>query len=108
MSANPGLLNTVHDLTGSRVTVSAPLVHLCPHVPETDVGTVELTWTCHELTVELHSLAAYLASWSDQVVSHEELTLQLRLDLEAIDGIEDVVVTTRWRTAGMVVSVAQP
>lgn len=108
MSADRYLLRAVPDTTGCRVTVVATLVHLCPHVPETDAGTVELSWRCAEMTLEMHSLAAYLASWSDQQVSHEELTLQLVRDVEMVDGVTDVDATTRWRTAGMAVQVTNP
>jgi NADPH-dependent 7-cyano-7-deazaguanine reductase QueF len=106
MSAQPDLLSTVHDLSGSRVEVTAMLAHRCPHVPEVDAGTVTVSWRCHELTVELHSLAAYFSSWADQKISHEEITMQIRLDLERIDGIEEVDVSTEWVTAGMSVVVS--
>lgn len=105
MSADPDLLRTVHDLTGTRIQVTGPLVHRCPHVPEVDAGTVTVSWECRELTVELHSLAAYLASWQDQEVSHEEVTAQIRADFEQIDGIDDVSVTSSWVTAGLAVRV---
>lgn len=107
MTAAPSLLRAVPDETGSRVTVTGPLVHRCPHVPEVDAGTVTVSWVCAELTVELHSLAAYLASWADQEVSHEEITRQILVDLEAIDGIDLVAVTTAWKTAGLAVRIEQ-
>jgi NADPH-dependent 7-cyano-7-deazaguanine reductase QueF len=66
---------------------------------------VEVSWRVAEMTVELHALAAYLASWADQRISHEEVTEQIVRDLEALDGIEDVSAYTRWQTAGMAVTV---
>lgn len=106
MSADPSLLRVVDEQSPTAVTITGPLVHLCPHVPEVDAGTAELAWVCDGATVELHTLAAYLASWSDQAISHEELTEQIRADLSALEGIEHVRVVTRWRTAGMAVTVA--
>jgi NADPH-dependent 7-cyano-7-deazaguanine reductase QueF len=107
VSADPFLLRTVHDTTGATVAVTAPLVHECPHVPETDAGEVTITWRTEELTVELHSLSAYLASWARESISHEEVTAQIRADLDAIDGLEVLSVVTRWRTAGMAVTVTR-
>jgi NADPH-dependent 7-cyano-7-deazaguanine reductase QueF len=107
VTARPELLRLVPDTTRTRVTVSGPLVHRCPHVPEVDAGEVSVSWVCATMTVELHSLAAYLASWADQAISHEELTEQVCRDLEQLDGIEGVSVLTRWRTAGFAVTVEQ-
>jgi NADPH-dependent 7-cyano-7-deazaguanine reductase QueF len=108
MSADPGLLKGIPAETawGTRVSATGPLVHRCPVVPEVDAGEVTVSWTVGELTLELHALTAYLASWADQEVSHEEITEQIRADLdEGIDGIDDVTVETRWRTGGLAVVV---
>jgi NADPH-dependent 7-cyano-7-deazaguanine reductase QueF len=107
VTADPSLLRGVPDDTGSRVTVTGPITHRCPHVPEVDAGTITVSWVCAELTVELHSLSAYLASWAGQVVSHAELTRQVLVDLESIDGIDLVSVTTAWHTAGLAVRIEQ-
>jgi NADPH-dependent 7-cyano-7-deazaguanine reductase QueF len=107
VTARTELLRIVPDETRTRVTVTGPLVHRCPHVEEVDAGTVEVSWVCAEATVELHALAAYLASWEGQKISHEELTEQVCRDLEALDGIEGVSVATTWRTAGLAVRVEQ-
>ncbi len=107
MTARYEHLRIVPDDTQSRVTVTGPLVHRCPHVEEVDAGTVEVSWRCADATIELHSLAAYLASWEGQRVSHEELTAQIAADLEQLDGIEDVSVVSRWRTAGLAVTIEQ-
>jgi NADPH-dependent 7-cyano-7-deazaguanine reductase QueF len=105
VTADPSLLRTVPDTSGALVTVTGPLVHRCPHVEEVDAGTVTITWRCADLTLELHALTAYLASWQAQAVSHEELTAQIVADLERVDGIDDVDVRTRWSTAGLSVTV---
>lgn len=107
MSADPYLLRLIPDTTNTRVTVTGQLVHECPHVPEVDAGTAEIAWRCVEATIELHSLVAYLASWQGQPISHEEITAQIGRDLEQLDGVDDVSVTTAWRTAGLAVRVEQ-
>jgi NADPH-dependent 7-cyano-7-deazaguanine reductase QueF len=106
MSADPTLLRLVAVDSTAEVTVTSPLVHRCPFVPEVDTGTVTITWRCEMNTVELHSLAAYLASWADQTISSEEITEQIMRDLEQqLDGIQAVSVGTAWETAGMKVSI---
>lgn len=105
MSANPTLLRLVPDTSDAEVAVTGSLVHRCPHVQEVDTGTVTITWRCREMTVELHSLVAYLASWADQAISHEEITAQIEKDLDSLDGIAVQSVTSSWRTAGLAVTV---
>jgi NADPH-dependent 7-cyano-7-deazaguanine reductase QueF len=105
VSADPGLLRTVEEWPGLTVTAKAGLVHRCPHVEEVDVGTVEVSWYTNGHTVELHSLAAYLVSWAEARVSHEEVTEQIRRDLAGLEGIAQVRVMTSWSTAGLAVSV---
>lgn len=107
MSADPYLLRLVPDTSNTLVTVTAQLVHECPHVPEVDAGTVEIAWRCTDMTVELHALAAYLASWQGQAISHEDVTAQIARDLDRLDGIDVERVRTRWSTAGMAVVVEQ-
>lgn len=89
-----------------RVSITGPLRHQCPHVDEADVGEIDLSWNCDGGTLELHSLAEYLASWADVAISHEALTAQILADLVGLDAIEFVRVTTRWRTAGLDVEVS--
>lgn len=95
---------TVPCPAATRVTVTAPLVHLCPHVDETDTGTVDIAWTTAGATIELHSLAAHLTSYARQRISHENLTQHLA-DTLTVPGIADVTVTARFTTAGMAVEV---
>jgi NADPH-dependent 7-cyano-7-deazaguanine reductase QueF len=105
VSADPYMLRLVPDTSGALVTVTGQLVHECPHVCEVDAGTVEIVWRCGESTIELHSLAGYLASWQGQQISHEEITAQIGRDLDALDGVDVERVRTRWRTAGFAVTV---
>lgn len=105
MTADPRLLLAVPETSPVRVTATAPLVHRCPHVPETDAGTVTIVWDCAEATLELHALSGYLASWATAVISHEEVTAQIAADLDAVEGVEVRRVSTSWATAGIAVTV---
>jgi NADPH-dependent 7-cyano-7-deazaguanine reductase QueF len=105
VSAEPARLEIVDEPADVDVCVTATLVHRCPHVPEVDAGEVRIGWRCAGKTVELHSLAGYLASWEAQAVSHEDVTEQIRADLAALEGIENVGVSSAWTTAGMAVTV---
>jgi NADPH-dependent 7-cyano-7-deazaguanine reductase QueF len=95
----------VPDPFTGRVQITGTLVHRCPHVDEVDRGTVRIAWTCTGRTLELHSLAAWLQQFTDEPVSHEELTGRIRDELAALTGITDVEVSSDWRTAGLAVAV---
>lgn len=97
----PNLVNSGADVT---VTTTAELHHMCPHVDEADHGTITITWRTNGSTIELHSLADYLAMWKDSRVAHEDITDRIRHDLSALPGIELITVDTRWRTAGIEVT----
>lgn len=90
----------------ARITVTAtgPVVHLCPHVDETDEGEVVITWVTAGSTIELHSLAAHLRTYASQRISHEDLARRLVDDL-TLPGIEGVYVAARFTTAGLGVEV---
>jgi NADPH-dependent 7-cyano-7-deazaguanine reductase QueF len=103
VSADPSLLSLVHDSSEARVTVRCGLAHRCPQVEDVDVGTVTISWRCTDVTLELHSLAAYLATWENQKISSEEITMQIRNDLSFLDGLEEIEVSTTWQTAGFAV-----
>lgn len=89
----------------TRVTIAAPVTHLCPHVDEVDEGTVAVAWTTAGATIELHSLAAHLQTYAGQRISHENLTAQLAEAL-TLPGVADVTVTARFTTAGLAVEVS--
>lgn len=99
------ILDVVPEASRSRITITGQLVHQCPHKHETDDGTVTISWTCAGATLELHSLTHYLASFQGVPVTHETITEQIRGDLAAIDGIDNVTVTTTWTTAQLDVRV---
>lgn len=86
------------------MTATAPLRHLCPFFEEVDDGTITITWSTCGNTIELHKLGEYLNQFSDNVISHEDLTDKIRFDLEALQGIYALTVSTTWQTAGMDVS----
>lgn len=86
---------------GAMVSITSPIAHHCPFKDEIDEGTVVLAWWTDEgQTIELHSLAAYLAEWRTAELSHEDLTDRIGHDLTAL-GVEVVSVETIWETAGM-------
>lgn len=86
------------------VSITGPLVHRCPYVSEVDNGTVDITWLTDSQTLELHSLRAWLDTFSTREISHEDITEEIRSTLFARPGITNVRVTTRWYTAGFDVS----
>ena len=87
------------------VKVSGDLTHQCPYRDEADHGHVEIAWTADGNTFELHSLNAYLAAWRDARLSHEQVTDRIRHDLSTVEGVTNVQVATKWKTAGMEVVV---
>lgn len=89
----------------AHVAVEVPFQHRCPFVHEQDLGTIRIAWTTQGNTIELHSLRAYLGTWADQEISHEEITQAIHLTLGDLEGIYVTDVTTTWDTAGMEVEV---
>lgn len=83
------------------MSATADIQHMCPFVHEVDNGTVTIAWEAQGWTIELHSLRAYLNTFSDREISHEELTDEIRVEIGSHFGIEDVKVVSNWRTAGM-------
>jgi NADPH-dependent 7-cyano-7-deazaguanine reductase QueF len=88
-----------------RVTVTAGVIHLCPHRDETDMGRVMISWRCDGATVELHSLRAWLDGYSTRRDSHETIASDIAGALAGLEGIADVRVTGRFHTAGLEVTV---
>lgn len=86
------------------LTVTAPLKHLCPFVSEEDEGAVTIKWSTCGNTIELHSLARYFRDFRLRIISHEDLTDEIRSDLEGLPGIYALSVATEWTTAGMDIS----
>jgi NADPH-dependent 7-cyano-7-deazaguanine reductase QueF len=83
------------------LTAKATIQHLCPFVQEVDNGNIAITWETDGWTFELHSLRAWLNSFTGREISHEDLTEEVRAELSGHHGIKGVTVTTTWRTAGM-------
>lgn len=84
-----------------NMQATAPLQHMCPFVHEVDSGTVTVTWEAAGWTFELHSLRAYLNTFTDREISHEELTAEIQAELSGAYGINTVTVNSSWHTAGM-------
>lgn len=95
---------TMPDRSDVTMTVTGPLVHMCPVVDEVDEGTITIAWRVKGETYELHSLAEYLRGWAGSHLAHEQITDRIRHDLSVVVGIELVSVETTWLTAGMEVS----
>lgn len=94
-------INTVPIEATVTMSATADIQHMCPFVHEVDNGTVVITWEAEGWTIELHSLRAYLNTFSDREISHEELTEEIRAELNGHHGITIESVNTTWRTAGM-------
>lgn len=83
------------------MSATASIQHMCPFVHEVDNGTITITWRAEGWTIELHSLRAYLSTFHDREISHEELTAEIRDELSSHHGISIETVSTTWHTAGM-------
>ncbi len=97
-------ITTVPIESNVTLTVTATIQHMCPFVHEVDNGSVSITWETDGWTIELHSLRAYLNTFQDRKISHEELTEEIRAELNSHQWINSVAVNTAWRTAGMEVA----
>lgn len=87
-------------------SATATIWHQCPFVDETDRGTVTIGWTCYGSTIELHSLAAYLKTFTDRRISHEDLVAEIADTLRGCSpDISGITVTGRFSTAGLTVEI---
>lgn len=93
---------------GITMTATAQIKHRCPFVDEVDDGTITITWSTADGTIELHSLAAFLDCYADRTISHEDLVGEVFDCLEAL-GPHIIVrsVTARFTTAGIDVEVSR-
>lgn len=97
------MIRTVPTQPGVTCTAwSEDFQHLCPIVQETDHGQLTVQWVTTAVTLELHALAAYLRTWADTAITHEDLCQQIATDL-ADAGIADPVVTYTGTTAGLTI-----
>jgi NADPH-dependent 7-cyano-7-deazaguanine reductase QueF len=94
-AAVPGPPETIN------ISATAELRHQCPFVLETDAGSVTINWSTCGNTIELHSLAEYLHQFATWEISHEDLTDQIKHDIDGVQGIFATSVSTTWETAGM-------
>lgn len=104
------MINVIPAGDGITVTATGPARHQCPHVNETDDGTITVAWTCTGGTIELHSLAAYLATYHDTRIDHETYVEAIRNDIRdhAGDLITDVTVTATFTTVDLTVQATAP
>lgn len=94
-------IETVTSSPGLTMTVTSPIVHLCPFRDEVDQGSITVTWLTLNGTIELHSLRAFFDSFARAEISHESLTDTIRRELNRIPSIKALDVVTNWTTAGM-------
>lgn len=97
-------IEAVPSAPGVRVTVNAPIRHLCPFKDEIDDGQLTLSWRTDHSTVELHSLRNFLGAFADAPISHEEVVSEIWGAMSRVGGIRSVSVHTTWRTAGLEVT----
>lgn len=86
------------------ITIEGVLVHQCPFKDEKDVGFVKITYTPARLIAEIHSLRAWLDTFADVKISHEELTTRIQAEFSKAMQTTMVEVVTTWRTAEMTVT----
>jgi NADPH-dependent 7-cyano-7-deazaguanine reductase QueF len=99
-------IETVSSIPGVRMTITSPIIHLCPFKDEVDTGSITVSWETHHGTIELHSLRAFFDSYAESEISHEGLTDTIRRELNRIPSIKALSVATSWNTAGMSVAVS--
>lgn len=86
-----------------KVTVTGPVVKVCPYKDETDHGTVALTFDVADGDApELHDLGKHLLWYADQSLSHEDFTRRLWI------ATGSASVRSTWTTAGLGVTVDVP
>jgi NADPH-dependent 7-cyano-7-deazaguanine reductase QueF len=105
VSPDTALLRTLPEEAEVAVVATGFVTHRCPLETGPHQGEVTISWRCEGTTIELGSLVAYLASWTANESSHEELTARVCLDLCGLDGIEAIEVESRWSNAGLSVTV---
>lgn len=90
----------------TQVTMSRPTKKRCPFVEEIDDVTVTVHYVAEDKVVELHDLAAYIDSFEDVQLSHEDFAQGIRTRL--LDEGIDPVVRVAFRTAGFYGHVTVP
>jgi NADPH-dependent 7-cyano-7-deazaguanine reductase QueF len=61
-----------------------------------DFCTVEIGYSPTLGVLELESVAAYLGSFSERSISHEDATAEIRHDIAALIEPDDLVIRTAW------------
>lgn len=98
------MIDTVPATSGIRCKATAlTFQHLCPVKDEVDRGKLALEWTTTGVTLELHSLAEYLAAWRDCAMTHEAVCDRIAHDL-TVAGVNDARVSYTGYTAGLTIT----
>ncbi len=79
--------------------ISTTIEHLCPVYDEVDEGRITIMWRPGRSSIELHSLAHYLAGWAEVPILHEHLVDQIAFDLNQL--VDVISVEYAGETAGM-------
>lgn len=79
-----------------RIRLEFPTKKKCPFADEVDEVTVVIRYIAGEKAIELHELAAYLSSFENTPLSHEDFAqaIRTRLDNEAISATVEVQFVT--------------
>jgi NADPH-dependent 7-cyano-7-deazaguanine reductase QueF len=102
------LIDVDQDMPDTDICINGFITHLCPFADETDHGTITVTYRPWHHEIELHSFADYLDSFADTKISHEELTRQIRSELDEWVDPRRLTVRTEFKTAGLTISVEVP
>ena len=82
------------------VTVRGSATKLCPYRDERDHGTVKLTFAVAGDAPDLHDIAAGIAGYANQQMSHEDFTAAVFTHWEDCRSA-----SSTWHTAGLEVTV---
>lgn len=88
---------TINPANRLSISLAARLTCLCPVNTRRDYATVEVSY-CPSVgaVIELESFAAYLSTFSERAVSHEDVAAEILSDLQELTQADDLTVRTRW------------
>ena len=78
------------------INLAGRLTCLCPVNGRRDYATVQVSYVPVEAVVELESFGAFLGSFGERTVSHEDVTVEIAEKVQEITQADDVTVRTTW------------
>lgn len=93
---NPLKLLAVQMDVPLAITLRGRLTCRCPVNGQRDYASVEVAYNPIGNAVELGSFAAYLATFNDREIGHEDVTAEIRSDLARLLEPDDLTVRTAW------------